>query len=214
MAAGPRRRFACSTPAARSTSSSIASLSFPSTTVSIGMPTRPGRLRWPTTFGGASLPGTIGAPTSVSCSALAQWDLWHGDTAVASRLLPTMKPLAGDTPWLRTRGEILAAILATVEGSPDSRRLALVADSTTRLGCCAVAHWADPALIRVWERLGDLPHALQAARRAEWYFAPEYLSSSLRDEARLAARLGDREGSARAFAHLRALQARAEPGLR
>ncbi len=146
--------------------------------------------------------------------ALAQWDLWHGDTVIAARLLPTMKPLAGETPWLRTRGEILAAILATVEGSPEARRLALVADSTTRLGCCAVSHWADPALIRVWERLGDLPRALQAARRAEWYFAPEYLSSSLRDEARLAARLGDREGSARALAHLLALQARAEPGSR
>ena len=76
--------------------------------------------------------------------ALAQWDLWHGDTVVAARLLPTMKPLVGDTPWLRTRGAILAAILATVEGSPDARRLALVADSTTRLGCCAVSHWADP----------------------------------------------------------------------
>ena len=85
------------------------------------------------------------------------------------------------------------------------------ADSVARLGCCEAPHWADPALARIWERLGDVPRALQAARRGEWYFAPEYLSSSLRTDARLSALTGDHDFALRAYRRLAALQSAPEP---
>lgn len=69
---------------------------------------------------------------------------------------------------------------------------------------------------RALEAAGDLPRALTAARRrAEWNAASNpYLAAQLREEGRLAALTGDREGAIRAYRHYLALRDAAEPVLR
>jgi len=60
---------------------------------------------------------------------------------------------------------------------------------------------------------GDLPHALAIVRR-HGLFWNQFLSTQLREEGRLAALVGDREGAIHAYRHYIALRADAEPSLR
>ena len=50
-------------------------------------------------------------------------------------------------------------------------------------------------------------------RRGVWYYPPRLLSTQLREEGRLAARLGDRTGAIRAYEHYLALRSNPEPVL-
>ncbi len=68
-------------------------------------------------------------------------------------------------------------------------------------------------LARLWETLGEDERALAALRRREyhWGFGVAYLSSYLREEGRLAARIGDREGAISAYRHYLTLRSDPEP---
>ena len=71
----------------------------------------------------------------------------------------------------------------------------------------------DLVLSRLHEARGDLVAALAAVRRRQYppYWGLDYLSTFLRDEARLAALTGDREGAINAYQHYLALRSDPEP---
>ena len=66
---------------------------------------------------------------------------------------------------------------------------------------------------RLHEQQGDLTNALSAVRRRGYHSGSVcwYLATFLRDEARLAALTGDREGAIRAYEHYIALRSNPEP---
>ncbi len=68
---------------------------------------------------------------------------------------------------------------------------------------------------RLRETQGDLKGALEAVRRRIYFLGPPlYLSSYLREEGRLAALTGDRQGAIRAYEHYLALRSEPEPSLK
>src|SRR5438552_12036632 len=80
----------------------------------------------------------------------------------------------------------------------------------------AVSVESELALLtqRLWEVEGEPARALRAARRRHYAWGPEstrYLSSLLKDEGRLAALTGDRQGAIRAYEHYLALRSDPEP---
>ena len=106
---------------------------------------------------------------------------------------------------------LIEAMLASAAHRPDAPMLLDRLDSATQLGCCEVSHWANLVVAHLRELAGDRAAALRAVRRERWYFPPEYLSTSLCEEGRLAALSGDREGAITAYRHFLALQANPEP---
>jgi len=62
-------------------------------------------------------------------------------------------------------------------------------------------------LARLWEQVGDRPAALAALRRRAYHWTTTMnLAAYLREEARLAALVGDQAGATRAADHYRALR--------
>jgi hypothetical protein len=106
-------------------------------------------------------------------------------------------------------------------GLPDARKRIWIADSLARVFifqvCCGEAvSDANLLLAHLWERQGDIPRALRAARRRAGGFrlGPLYLSSFLREEGRLAALTGDTAGAVRAYRHYLALRPDPAPSVR
>jgi predicted TPR repeat methyltransferase len=73
-----------------------------------------------------------------------------------------------------------------------------------RPGNLAVAH--------LLERNGDLQAAYRAVQRRE-YFITRYLATYLREEGRLASRVGERDAAVRAYRHYLTLRSEPEPAL-
>ena len=75
--------------------------------------------------------------------------------------------------------------------------------------------YASIALARLREQAGDRAGALAALRYRHYFIGWQpFLATSLRDEGRLAAELGDREGAIRAYEHHLALRYDPEPAIR
>jgi tetratricopeptide (TPR) repeat protein len=75
--------------------------------------------------------------------------------------------------------------------------------------------YASIALARLREQAGDRSGALAALRYRHYFIGWQpFLATSLREEARLAAELGDREGAIRAYEHHLALRYDPEPAIR
>jgi len=73
-------------------------------------------------------------------------------------------------------------------------------------------HLANVMVGGLLEELGEPELALAAVRRRFYYWgAPTYLSTQLREEGRLAALTGDREGAIRAYTHYLELRSDPEP---
>jgi hypothetical protein len=73
--------------------------------------------------------------------------------------------------------------------------------------------YATIALARLREQSGDRPGALAALRYRPYFIGWQpFLAASLRDEGRLAADVGDRDGAIRAYEHYLALRHHPEPG--
>jgi len=139
------------------------------------------------------------------------WDLMQGDTALAETAVR----------WLRRHNrwpsaDLVEVLLASRTGRPDAEALRSRIDSIALEGCCTVilVHWANLVVARAHEAAGHDADALRALRRGVWRFPPQLLSTFLRDEARLAAKVGDRAGAIRAYRHYLALRSDAEPELR
>jgi hypothetical protein len=67
---------------------------------------------------------------------------------------------------------------------------------------------------RLLEAQGNLPGALAAVRRRAYGLAPLYLSTYVREDGRLAARVGDTAGAIRSYQHYLALRSDPEPALK
>jgi len=141
------------------------------------------------------------------------WDVMHDDTARAARAVR----------WLRRTGfdhslaaDFVEVTLAARARRPDAETLLARIDSVMLEGCCTVTivHWANLVVAHAYEAMGRDADALRAVRRGVWRFPPQLLSTFLREEGRLAAKLGDRPGAIRAYRHYLALRSAPEPELR
>ena len=109
----------------------------------------------------------------------------------------------------------LEALLAAAGGGPDLPSALAQLDSLVQVGfgfpwqMVAVATLTSA---RLHERRGDRESALAAVRRRTRY-AGTYLAPALREEGRLVAQLGDREGAVRAYEHYLTLMSDPEPSL-
>jgi hypothetical protein len=117
---------------------------------------------------------------------------------------------------------LLDAERATGLRLPDAGRRLIVADSLSREMDPYEASYnedtadANALLATLWERHGDLARALRAARRGSGQLMrrPNYLTSFLREEGRLAALTGDRAGAIRAYQRYLMLRYDPEPSVR
>jgi hypothetical protein len=120
---------------------------------------------------------------------------------------------------------ILAAELAKVARGPGAVGALERVDSISALGGAgafaftqAWQRFLNLVVARRHEARGDLPGALAAVRRRAAFDANQggtsYLSTYLREEGRLAALTGDRQGAIRAYRHYLALRSNPEPSLR
>ena len=66
-------------------------------------------------------------------------------------------------------------------------------------------------VVDLWEEVGLPERALAAVRRQGYHRFPWYLSTKLREEGRLAALTGDREGAIQAYTHYLTLRSAPEP---
>jgi tetratricopeptide (TPR) repeat protein len=105
-------------------------------------------------------------------------------------------------------------LVATLTQTPDAGAQRALVDSMALDGCCVLPPWINFSLAQAYERSGDEAGALRALRRGVWYNPPRNLSTQLREEGRIAARLGDRTGAIRAYEHYLALRSDPEPALR
>jgi hypothetical protein len=146
---------------------------------------------------------------------LAQWQLEQGDPRAARRAARAIRAaFARDSArygQLLFRADLLEAIAGSAQGASPPAELIERLDSIARLGCCEAPHFVNLILARLLERQGDLTGALRAVRRAQWFFPPEYLSTALREEGRLAALAGDTAAAAKAYHRFLALRGPAEP---
>jgi DNA-binding SARP family transcriptional activator/TolB-like protein len=152
-------------------------------------------------------------PTSVAMLGQTMWYLERGDTVRA----------AAATGWLQrhTEGQsrnsvfsvVPAMLIATRARRPEGAVLRALVDSMALDGCCALPPFVNFELARAYEESGDEAGALRVIRRGVWYNPPRMLATQLREEGRLAARLGDRTGAIRAYEHYLALRSNPEPVL-
>ncbi len=125
-----------------------------------------------------------------------------------------------DTLRMETEIAVIEAMLATVGRHADVRAKAVRLDSLLRATDYSRTHvgrYTVAAVVaaRALEATGDLPGALAAARRRHMWndISSPYLAAQLREEGRLAALTGDREGAIRAYRHYLALRAEPEPAV-
>lgn len=152
-------------------------------------------------------------PISVAMLGQSMWYLDSGDTVRA----------AAATGWLQRHAEgqsrnsvfsvVPAMLIATRARRPDAAALRALVDSMALDGCCALPPFVNFALADAYEQSGDEVGALRVIRRGVGYNPPRMLSIQLREEGRLAARLGDRTGAIRAYEHYLALRSNPEPTL-
>ena len=158
---------------------------------------------------------------------LAQWRFWKGEAELATRAIQRLRsPAPGQVPagaGLAERNAncaiLLEAMDATVQRRPEAARLTARADSMMRTGpvlAPEIETTANLALARLHDAQGNRVAALAATRRRGYLEVESsfLLASYLREEARLAALLNDREGAIRAYRHYLALRSDPEPALR
>jgi len=159
---------------------------------------------------------------------LEPWRLSRGDTSQTRRTLERLRALSqpASTSILEMELQIEIAMLETMRdgvtgaatGKASVAQLDALLDrldysnDTLHLGRLAMATIVSA---RMHEAQGDLRSALRAIRRKrEWLGTSPYLAQQLREEGRIAALAGDREGAMRAYEHYLRLRANAEPRMR
>jgi tetratricopeptide (TPR) repeat protein len=164
-------------------------------------------------------PGLVGDRRTANC-ALAQWRVGAGDVDGARRALTAMRQLAA-------RSDAAASIVSPMCAAIVEAQLEAIGDGTadvvalTRLDSQLrnVSNFRDQMITignltaaRLYEMHGDPRRSLELVRRrGSWN---GYLSTQLREEARLAASIGDRAGAISAYRHYLYLRSEAEPRLR
>ncbi len=181
---------------------------------------------------GPSAAGPSAEPQYYDLCSVSRWRVAHADFGAADAASKRLR--AAKVAGLGTyeagrfaRIALLCAALLDAERAtglrlPDAERRLVVADSLSRamypyeLSYNEDAADANVLLAKLWERHGDLARALRAARRGSGQLMgrPNYLSSFLREEGRLAARTGDRAGAIRAYQRYLMLRDDPEPSVR
>ena len=141
---------------------------------------------------------------------LAEWHMSRGDLASAERFRPviTASSHAAGFPHgvggNATREGLCVALidawLAVARRQPDARLRLEHADSLL-MGMLDVASVEGPVIVaRLWETMGEPARALTAVRRRYYHWANTVAAAWIaREEGRLAALAGDREGAIRAY---------------
>jgi hypothetical protein len=153
------------------------------------------------------------------------WRISRGELAQGAAAIAPLRRIAGmggeapSYPLLCAR--ILETQLAAAEQRPDLRDRVEALDSLVREN--AAVSWLQAAgnltAARYWEQLTEPQRALTATRRRLYITdigEPRVLvaqATLLREEGRLAAKTGDRDGAMRAYRKYLALRADAEPKL-
>jgi serine/threonine-protein kinase len=169
-----------------------------------------------------------GAVLYIALCATEQWRLAHRDTATARAAISRMRVLAPAIRPLRLGGTttnivgaeplcpaILEAMFAGAESQPSSGAALDRLDTLMTRGPAELdAQIGNLVVARLRSERGESASALRALRRRPYtVLALFYLAESLREEGRLAALVGDREGAIRAYRHYLALRTRPEPAL-
>jgi hypothetical protein len=154
---------------------------------------------------------------------VAQWRLGHGDTSGVRAAIAGLRAMtfSGRAARLERDGVVLLldAQLAAALRRPDAAALRLALDSVLALGPYGghLRVVGNLAVSRLFEQAGDLPRAYAAALR--WAPAPgvadmTFFSTYLREQGRLAERLGRREEAVRAYRHYLAIRPAPDPSVR
>jgi tetratricopeptide (TPR) repeat protein len=176
---------------------------------------------------GAALAKTIGAPLPIGAVASAaryvagQWALDRGRLDAAQRAVADLRGVRvpPDSGWLRevptAYALLLESQLAAKRRSPEQPRLLGQLDSAlVDASFIPFAMVGNLIASRLFEEQGNLPQALVAIRRRIWDLIPNPVYVTYhREEGRLAALNGDREGAIRAYRRYLALRSGAEPRL-
>ncbi|MEO5815187.1 MAG: serine/threonine-protein kinase [Gemmatimonadaceae bacterium] len=149
------------------------------------------------------------------------WYLSRGDTTGAHRVSGIMlanydsRDSLSSPPFRMGCALMLDAQLAVMQGRPDARMRVDSLDAFLRTAPEGpILRMANLVSSRLYERLGDTRAALFAVRRRDFFFGrATFLSTYLRDEARLAEKAGDTAGAAEALRQFVALRGEPEPAL-
>jgi len=152
--------------------------------------------------------------TSVAMSLQSLWYLDVGDTARTRAASDWLRNHIEGHPRNRVLSIMPEMIVASRARRPDGAALRAFVDSITLAGCCELPEFVIDVLAQAYEESGDAAAALRVNRRGVWYNPPRELATRLREEGRLAARLGDRAGAIRAWEHYLILRSDPEPPLR
>jgi tetratricopeptide (TPR) repeat protein len=180
---------------------------------------------------GPAVAGPSAEPQYYDLCAVSRWRVAHGDFAAAEAASKRLRAAhvtglgAYESGRLARITSLCAALLdaerATGLRLADAERRLVVVDSLSRAMHPYEASYNEDAadanvlLAKLWERHGDLPHALRAARRGSGQLMrrPNYLTSFLREEGHLAAATGDRAGAIRAYQRYLMLRYDPEPSV-
>ncbi len=181
---------------------------------------------------GPAAAGPAAEPQYYDLCAVSRWRVAHGDFGAAETASKRLRAAnvsglgAYESGRLARITSLCAALLdaqrATGLRLPDAERQLVVADSLSRAMFPYEASYNEDAadanvlLAKLWERHGDLAGALRAARRGPGQLMgrPNYLTTFLREEGRLAALTGDKAGAIRAYQRYLMLRYDPEPSVR
>lgn len=150
---------------------------------------------------------------SVAMATESWWYLENGDTTRAAAATDWLRRHAEGQPRNRVTSVLPEMVVASRARRPKGAVLRALVDSISLGGCCRISESVIVMLARAYEESGDDVSALRVIRRGVWYYPPHSLSTFLREEGRLAAKLGDRAGAIRAYDHYLALRSNPEPAL-
>lgn len=158
--------------------------------------------------------------------ALEQWRLWNGDVNTVARSIEKLQTAefprdsSSTAAFAATCRSILEAIWASTASRPEADAKASLERLDQRMNTLPpgsleffnLQAFGNLIVARLHSNRGDTAKALEAVRRRV-YFWTRYLASHLREEGRLAALTGDRDGAVRAYRHYLALRTDPEPTL-
>jgi TolB-like protein len=152
--------------------------------------------------------------TSVAMLLQSLWYLDAGDTAHAEAAKEWLRRHTEGQPRNRIFFLLPEMLIASHARRAEGAALRKLVDSVALEGCCELPDFVILVLVHAYEASGDDAGALRVIRRGIWFQPPRNLSTLLREEGKLAARLGDRAGAVRALEHYLALRSNPEPPLR
>ena len=152
--------------------------------------------------------------SSAGIAVLSMWYLQQGESTRALAAADWLRRHEKSQPRNRILSLLPEMVLSSRARRPESAAIRAHVDSAMLDGCCALPEFVNSSLVSAYEQGGDFNGALRAVRRAALYYPPRQLTHHLREEGRLAARLGDRAGAVRAYQHYLALRSDPEPALR